>query len=78
MYEDNFLQSLPWRSSQFLQRASFFAVKIHLGGPLRIAAWPIWSGRERSSHSHFLQVPQIRLASLFILCVPYYPNRHSR
>lgn len=34
-----------------------FAVKIRVGGPLRIVAWPTWSGRERSSHSHFLQVP---------------------
>jgi hypothetical protein len=33
------------------------------GGPLRIVAWSTWSGRERSSHSHFLQVPQTRLAS---------------
>jgi len=45
--------------SKFTER---FAGRIALGGPLRIAAWPIWSGRERSSHSHFLQVPQIRLA----------------
>jgi len=37
---------------------------IWFGGPLRIAAWPIWSGRERSSHSHLPQVPQIRLANL--------------
>lgn len=40
------------------------------GGPLRIAAWPIWSGRERSSHSHLPQVPQIRLANL-----PPFPIR---
>lgn len=35
---------------------------MRVGGPLRIVAWPTWSGRERSSHSHFLQVPQTRLA----------------
>lgn len=34
-----------------------FAGRIPLGGPLRIVAWSIWSGRERSSHIHFLQVP---------------------
>jgi len=36
---------------------------MHPGGPLRIVAWSTWSGRERSSHSHFPQVPQTRLAS---------------
>jgi len=42
--------------------------KIHSGGPLRIAAWSTWSGRERSSHSHIPQVPQTRLASISSLC----------
>jgi len=41
------------------------------GGPLRIAAWFTWSGRERSSQSRSPQVPQIRLASY--LSLPFHP-----
>lgn len=37
------------------------------GGPLRIEAWLIWSGRERSSHVQIPQVPQTRLALFLIL-----------
>ncbi len=49
-------------TKKFRKRRTDFAGNIHLGGPLRIVAWPIWSGRERSSHSHLPQVPQTRLA----------------
>ncbi len=45
-----------------------FTGKIRTGGPLRIVAWSIWSGRERSSHNHSPQVPQTRLA-FFLLTV---------
>jgi len=44
------------------------------GGPLRIAAWSTWSGRERSSHNHFPQVPQIRLANLASLSYSVLPS----
>jgi len=40
------------------------------GGPLRIAAWFTWSGRERSSQSRSPQVPQIRLAFFLLFFLP--------
>lgn len=43
---------------------------MRVGGPLRIVAWLIWSGRERSSHVQFLQVPQTRLALFFAVFIP--------
>ena len=38
-----------------------------IGGPPRIAWWQTWSGPEGSSHSYFLQVPGVRLASFLKL-----------
>ena len=42
------------------------------GGSPRIAGWSTWSGPEGSSHSHCLQVPGVRLATL-----PIYSLRNS-
>jgi hypothetical protein len=67
------------QKQQFAKHIVIFAVKIRPGGPLRIVAWPTWSGRERSSHSHFLQVPQTRLASyLFNSAVQALSSKKKR
>jgi len=42
-------------------------------GPPRMVARPIWSGRERSSHSRFPPVPRVRLVTLsfsVVRCLP--------